>query len=108
MKRISSEHYCFIFNNIYQNNDNIESGFPTTSGKIPPTSGSSDWPKWDPHMTYMRVASGECGHLCLGLRVVEKYKGPIIGRGGGSYKTIGGDGDFYPYKRDTEFLLAIL
>ena len=52
MKRTSSEHYCFIFSNSYQNNDNIGSGFPPTSCHIPPTSGSSDWPKWDPHMTY--------------------------------------------------------
>ena len=52
MKKTSSEHYCFIFSNIHQNDDEIESGFPPTSGQIPPTSGSSDWPKWDPHKAY--------------------------------------------------------
>ena len=50
MKKTSSEHYCFIFSNIYQNNYNIGSVFPPTSGQILPTSGFSDWPKWDPHM----------------------------------------------------------
>ena len=27
-------------------------GFPATSGKIAPTSGSSDWPNRGPHMMY--------------------------------------------------------
>ena len=44
MKKTSSEHYCLIFSNIYENIDKIESGFLPTSGKIPLTSGSSDWP----------------------------------------------------------------
>ena len=52
MKKTSSERHCFIFSNIYQNNDNIGSGFPPTSGQMPPTSGSSDWLNWDPHMVY--------------------------------------------------------
>ena len=50
INKTSSEHYCFIFSNIYQNNDQIGSGFPPNSGHIPPTSGSFDWPNWDPHI----------------------------------------------------------
>ena len=50
--KTSSEHHCFIFSNIYQNNDKMGSGFPPTSGLIPPTSGSSDGPNGDPHVTY--------------------------------------------------------
>ena len=52
MQKTCSKHYCFIFSNINQNNDAIVSGFPSTSGQIPPSSGSSDWPNWDPHMVY--------------------------------------------------------
>ena len=48
MEKTSSENDCFIFSNIYQNNDNIGSGFPPISGKMPQTSGSSDWPKIGP------------------------------------------------------------
>ena len=52
MQKTCSEYYCFIFSNIHQNNDAIVSGFPPTSGQIPPSSGSSNWPNWDPHMVY--------------------------------------------------------
>ena len=36
MKKTSSEYCCFIFSNIYQNDDKIGSGFPPTSGQIYP------------------------------------------------------------------------
>ena len=39
IQETSSEHNCFIFSNIYQNNDQIGSGFPPTSGHMHPTSG---------------------------------------------------------------------
>ena len=53
MTKTSSEHYYFIFSNIDQNNNiEIGSGFPPTSGQIPPTSCCSNWPKLDPHMAY--------------------------------------------------------
>ena len=52
MKKTSSEHYSFIFFHNYQNKYNIGSDCPPTSSQILPTSGSSDWPKWDPYMVY--------------------------------------------------------
>ena len=62
LKNIQFEH-CFIFLNIYQNNDKMESGSPPTSDQIPPTSGSSDWTNWDPHIAYScacPLVHGEC------------------------------------------------
>ena len=47
MKEAQSEHYCFIFSNIYQNNDIMRSGLPPTSSQLPPISSSSYWPNWD-------------------------------------------------------------
>ena len=43
----------FHFIKFVSNKDKIRSGFPPTSCQIPPTSGSSDWPKWYPHMAYI-------------------------------------------------------
>ena len=36
----------------------MRSGFPPTSGQIPPTSGFSDWLNLDPHKGYTRLAIG--------------------------------------------------
>ena len=75
--RTPSEHYCFIFSNIYQNTDKVGSGFPPTSGQIAPTSGSSDWPNWDPHMAYSVV------HVPPRLRVLHgRPWGRFTRRGG--------------------------
>ena len=65
----SSEHYCFIFSNNYQNNDKIGSGFLPTSGKIPPTSGSSDWPNGDRHIALRDPVASRDDILRAGLRV---------------------------------------
>ena len=39
---------------MHDNNNELWSGFPPTSGQIPPTSGSSYRPNLDPHMRYTR------------------------------------------------------
>ena len=41
--KISFGFYIFLFSNLYENNNYMGSGFPPTSGQIPPTSGSSGW-----------------------------------------------------------------
>ena len=55
MIKFNSLGYLFLIIlgiNIYQNSDELKSGFPPTSGQIPPTSGDFDWPNWDPYMAY--------------------------------------------------------
>ena len=37
---------------------------PPTSGRITPTSGSSDWPKWDPHMAFTCLMGPVCMGIC--------------------------------------------
>ena len=49
MKKKSFKHYCFSFSNVYQNNNNIKGGFPSTSG---PTPGSSELLDLDCHKGY--------------------------------------------------------
>ena len=49
MKETSPEYDRFIFFNINQNNNKLGSGITPTSDQIHPTSGSSNWPNWDPH-----------------------------------------------------------
>ena len=50
MKKALFEHYCFIFCNVHQNNNDMGRSLPPTSGQTPPTSGFSDWPNKDPHI----------------------------------------------------------
>ena len=38
----NSDHHCLTMSFIFHNNNDIENGFPLTSGQIPPTSGFSD------------------------------------------------------------------
>ena len=62
MNKTCFEHSCHIFSYIYQNNNNMGSGFPQTNT---PTSGYSDWLKRDHHMAYTSVGLVDVlrGHL---------------------------------------------
>ena len=41
-KKRLCEHNCLMSSIAYQNSNKMESGFPQTSGQLPPTSGSFD------------------------------------------------------------------
>ena len=66
----SYEQNRLCFCSMYQYNKKLESGFPPTTGQIPPTSGSYDWSNWDPHMAYIHclppsAPPGPRRHACM-------------------------------------------
>ena len=38
---------------------------PPTSGQMTPTSGSSDWPNWDPHIAYRGGLVDDTYNFCV-------------------------------------------
>ena len=71
----SIQHYCLVFSNIYENISGIWSEFPQISGKIPPTSGHSDWLNY-PRMPYRVEVEGGGVIINMGSQYWER-----MGRG---------------------------